>query len=141
MQSILTAGRLTAKAAPHNESDRLCANIPDDATCCPQQVVWWSTLLEKFQPEISCQPDVFGGEHGEQRNKDFRSVELLTAQILSVGQHTMLWRLPAPCAPPARSISSAHQTLCLPELSHTNFDPCLAAMHLGFCCAMLQTQH
>jgi len=37
-------------------------------------VVWWSTLLEKFQPEISGQPDVFGGEHGEQRTKDFRSV-------------------------------------------------------------------
>jgi hypothetical protein len=36
------------------------------------QVVWWSTLLEKFQPEIAGQPDVFGGEHGEQRQKDFR---------------------------------------------------------------------
>ena len=51
--------------------------ISADTASCPQQVVWWSTLLEKFQPEISGQPDVFGGEHGEQRTKDFRSVHLL----------------------------------------------------------------
>ena len=42
------------------------------------QVGSWSTLLEKFQPEIEGQPDVFGGELGEQRTKDFRCACLVS---------------------------------------------------------------
>lgn len=37
------------------------------------QVVWWSTLSDKFQEEVAAQSEVFGGEHGQQRHKDFRS--------------------------------------------------------------------
>ena len=38
-----------------------------------RQVVWWSTLSEKFREEVAAQSTVFGGEHGQQRHTDFRS--------------------------------------------------------------------
>lgn len=36
------------------------------------QVVWWSTLSDKYQAEMQAQAGVFGGEYGEQVQTDFR---------------------------------------------------------------------
>ena len=36
------------------------------------QVVWWSTLSEKYAEEMQQQADIFGGLYGEQARKDFR---------------------------------------------------------------------
>lgn len=40
------------------------------------QVVWWSTLSEKYQAEMEAQAGVFGGEYGEQAQTDFRCRQL-----------------------------------------------------------------
>jgi len=39
------------------------------------QVVWWSTLSEKYGEEIQAQSGIFAGEYGEQAQTDFRCVE------------------------------------------------------------------
>lgn len=50
-----------------------------------KEVVWWSTLSDKFADEVALQSQVFGGEHGEQRHKDFR-LRVTEHNILVVGK-------------------------------------------------------
>lgn len=38
------------------------------------QVVWWSTLSEKYGEEMQAQSGIFAGEYGEQAQTDFRCV-------------------------------------------------------------------
>ena len=54
------------------------------------QVLWWSTLSDKFQEELAAQSQVFGGEHSQQRHKDFRSAASpsLPLHPCSVSQQT-----------------------------------------------------
>ena len=50
----------------------------------PLQLVWWSTLSEKYTAEMQAQPGVFGGEYGERAHTDFRCVCLLSCSRLQV---------------------------------------------------------
>ncbi len=43
-------------------------------TFITKEVVFWDQLAEKYSKELSAQQEVFGGEHGEQRHKDFKYV-------------------------------------------------------------------
>ena len=41
------------------------------------QVVYWEVLEKKYAAEVSQQQEVFGGEQGEHRHKDFKLVTAL----------------------------------------------------------------
>lgn len=47
-------------------------------------MVWWSTLSEKYREEMQAQSGVFGGEHGEQAQTDFRCSSLLSTSAVLV---------------------------------------------------------
>ena len=39
---------------------------------CDLQVVYWDVLEKKYASEVSQQQEVFSGEQGDQRHKDFK---------------------------------------------------------------------
>ena len=51
---------------------------------CALQVVYWDALQKAQEGELSSQTEVFGGEHGQHRLKDFKCVPAFQQQLRSM---------------------------------------------------------
>ncbi len=58
--------------------DLRCKSFLRTSSCCrtfiTKQVVFWGQPAVQYSKELAAQQEVFGGEHGEQRHKDFKYV-------------------------------------------------------------------
>lgn len=71
------------------------------------QVVWWSTLSEKYEEDMKQQADIFGGAYGEQALKDFRCVMFFSVLPCCCSEHPFFFILPS-CSASFRKFHTPH---------------------------------